>query len=146
MTDARLLEMLQGLHVRLLSRYGAPGVRLEGFKGRWLVFGSAELDAGLERALIDAESLQDEMVQGPEELEAIARIVVGEENRAILVAIEWADSAEASGPAARHLCLSAWSPDEPVLLSGCIAVDGAGRPIAVVRSGSIVRRGGSGVG
>jgi hypothetical protein len=85
-------------------------------------------------------------VQGPEELEVIARIVVGEENQALIVAIEWADSAEANGQTARHLSLSAWSPDEPVLLSGCIAVDGTGRPMAVVKSGSVARRGGSSVG
>jgi hypothetical protein len=146
MTDAKLLELLQGLHGRLLSRYGAPGVCLDGFKGRWLVFCSTELGAGLERALIDAESLHDEMVQGSEELDAIARIVVGEENQALIVAIEWVESADATGQAVRPLSVVAWSPDEPVLLSGCIAVDGAGRPFAVLKSGAIVRRGGSGAG
>lgn len=144
MTDTKLLELLHTLHARLMSRYGAPGVCLEGFTGRWQVFCSADLEAGLERALIDTESLQDELMHEPQELEAVAQVVVGEAHRALIVSLQWAD-AEAGGRASRHLSVSAWSPGEPLVLSGCVIVDGAGRPVALTRSGYILHghRGGA---
>ena len=68
-------ELLQTFHARLSRRYGAPGVRLLDFPGRWLVFRTTDLAAGLEHALIDVEPPPHHTVEDLVELESRAEKV-----------------------------------------------------------------------
>ena len=77
-SDQQPPELLQSFYARLSRRYGAPGVRLLDFPGRWMVFRTMDLAAGNERAVIDVELPHDYTAQDLAELESRAAFAVGE--------------------------------------------------------------------
>jgi hypothetical protein len=65
-------------------------VRLLDFPGRWMVLRTADLAAGLERALIDIEPPAHPTVEDLAELESRAEFAVGDGHDATLVAMNLA--------------------------------------------------------
>lgn len=127
MTDPQPSALLQAFYTRLARRYGAPGVCLLGFPGRWMVLRTADLAAGMERALIDVEPPKDHTVEDLAELESRAAFTVGEGHDATLVVMNPARNAS-SAPV---LTLSMWSLAHPVALTGDIELDEAGIPVRI---------------
>lgn len=136
MFDPQPPELLQAFYVRLSRRYGAPGVRLIDFPGRWTVFRTVELAAGKERALIDIEPPHDYTVEDLAALESRAALAVGEGHDATLVVMyltrkmQPLDDVQATSPTP-VLTLSVWSLEHPVALTGDIELDEAGTPMRI---------------
>jgi hypothetical protein len=51
--DPRPPQELRAFYDRFSARFRAPGVRLCGFRLRWIAYRSEELDRGVERAVLD---------------------------------------------------------------------------------------------
>jgi hypothetical protein len=129
-------QLLQALYERLSRRYGAPGVRLLDFPGRWTVLRTADLAGGLERALIDVEPPLDHTVEDLAELESRAEFAVGDGHDATLVVMDLArvGSPRLEAPAASPtlvLVITVWSLAHPVALMGHIDLDEAGAPMRI---------------
>lgn len=127
MSASQAPELLQAFYTRLSQRYGAPGVRLLDFPGRWTVFRTDDLAAGIERALIDIEPPPDHSAEDLAELESRAAFAAGEGHGATLVVI----SGIRKVSSASVLTLSVWSLEHPVALTGDIEVDEAGTPVRI---------------
>lgn len=127
MSASQAPELLQAFYTRLSRRYGAPGVCLLNFPGRWMVFRTSDLAVGIERALIDVEPPQDHSTEDLAELESRAAFAVGEGHGATLVVMHRIDRAS-SAPV---LTLSLWSLEHPVALTGDIELDKAGTPVRI---------------
>ena len=134
--DQQPPELLQTFHARLSRRYGAPGVRLLDFPGRWLVFRTADLAAGLERALIDVEPPPHHTVEDLVELESRAELAVGDSHDATLV-VMYLDRVEvprheahAAAPTS-VLAITVWSLAHPVALMGHIDLSQVGAPMGI---------------
>jgi hypothetical protein len=136
MLDRQPPQLLQTLYERLSRRYGAPGVRLLDFPGRWMVFRTADLVAGLERALIDVEPPPHPTVEDLAELESRAELAVGDGHDATLVVMDLAriesprHEAQAASPTSA-LVITVWSLGHPVALMGHVDLDEAGAPMRI---------------
>jgi hypothetical protein len=132
--DQQPPELLQTFYARLSRRYGAPDVRLLNFPGRWLVFRSADLVAGLERALIDVEPPAHHSVEDLAELESRAQLTVGDGHDATLVVMYLAcvesprHEAQAVSPTS-VLAITVWSLAHPVAVMGHVDLDETGAPM-----------------
>jgi hypothetical protein len=133
MPDPQPPELLQAFYTRLSRRYGAPGVRLLDFPGRWMVFRTVDLAAGKERAVIDVEPPHDHTVEDLAELESRAAFAVGEGCDATLVVMDRARRMPPmqGKPSTPVLILSMWSLEHPVALTGDIELDEAGTPVRI---------------
>jgi hypothetical protein len=136
MLDRQPPQLLQALYERLSRRYGAPGVRLLDFPGRWMVFRTADLAAGLERALIDIEPPAHPTVEDLAELESRAEFAVGDGHEAMLVMMILTRVAlpRHEAPAASPtsvLTITVWSLAHPVTLMGQVDLDEFGAPMRV---------------
>lgn len=127
MSASQAPELLQAFYTRLSRRYGAPGVCLLDFPGRWMVFRTEDLAAGVERAVMDIEPPRDHSTDDLAELESRAAFAVGEGHGATLVVMN--RIRRASSPPV--LTLSMWSLEHPVALTGDIEIDEAGRPVRI---------------
>jgi hypothetical protein len=127
-------ELLQAFYARLSRRYGAPDVRLLDFPGRWMVFRTADLAAGLERAVIDVEPPPHYTVEDLTDLESRAAFAVGDGHDATLVVMYLArvevprHEAQVASPTS-VLAITVWSLAHPVALMGHIDLDEAGAPM-----------------
>jgi hypothetical protein len=133
-------------HARLSRRYGTAGVRLRDFPGRWMVFRTADLAAGIERAVMDIEEPEPGMASSLEEFESRARLAVGEGNDATLVVIGQAQQVKAGRdghvPVAMPiLAITAWSLAHPVAVAASIDLDAAGTPLRVNAAFGLLRTG-----
>jgi hypothetical protein len=134
MLDGLPPQVLQTLYDRLSRRYGAPGVRLLDFPGRWMVFRTVDLAAGLERALIDLEPPLHHTAKDLAELESRAEFAVGDGHDATLVVMYLArvepprHEAHAFAPTS-VLTIAVWSLAHPMALMGHIDLDEAGTPM-----------------
>ena len=149
MLDPQPPALLQAFHARLSRRYGAPGVRLLGFAGRWMVFRTADLAAGLERAVIDVEPPQPHSAQDLAELESRAEFVVGEGHDATLVVMGLTREGLAGHdphavPATPLLTITAWSLAHQLGVTGTIELDVAGTPVWIGDPYVVTREGNSG--
>lgn len=147
MLDPQPPALLQAFHARLSRRYGAPGVRLLDFPGRWMVFRSADLAAGLEHAVIDFEPSRHSTDEVLAELESRAEFAVGEGHDATLVVMhlgsrELPDHDPHAASSTLVLTITAWSLAHRLGVTGAIELDAAGTPVwigepyVVVRSAS----------
>lgn len=127
MSASQAPELLQVFYTKLSRRYGAAGVCLLDFPGRWMVFRTEDLAAGMERAVMDVEPPPDHSTDDLAELESRAAFAVGEGHDATLVVM----NRITRGSAAIVLTLSLWSLDHPVALTGEIEIDEAGRPVRI---------------
>ena len=133
MPDPQPPVLLHAFYARLSRRYGAPGVRLLDFPGRWLVFRTAELAAGLERAVIDVEPSRHDTVEGLAEMESRAQFAVGEGQDATLVLMYLSSKPRPghdphAAPATPVLAITVWSLAHPLAVAGHIELDEAGTP------------------
>jgi hypothetical protein len=129
-------ELIQAFYGRLSRRYGAPGVCLADFPGRWMVFRTDELAAGLERAIIDIEPAYSHLADGLQELESRASLAVGDGNDATLVVMYLAEMVwvgrEGQPPTTSPaLAITVWSLAHPVAVAGNIDLDEYGTPIRI---------------
>jgi hypothetical protein len=146
MLDHQPPERLLAFHVRLSRRYGAPGVRLLEFPGRWLVFRTADLAAGLERAVIDIEPSLHDTVEGLADMESRAQLAVGEGQDATLVLMYLAHRPRPghdphAAPATLVLAITVWSLAHPVAVTGHIELDEAGTPVWINKPCTVLRTG-----
>ncbi len=126
--------LLHAFYARLSRRYGAPGVRLLDFAGRWLVFRTADLAAGRERAVIDVEPSRHDTVEGLAEMESRAQFAVGEGHDATLVLMFLSHRLRPghdphAAPPTPVLVITVWSLAHPVAVAGHIELDEAGLPV-----------------
>jgi hypothetical protein len=133
MPDQQPSPLLQTFYGRLSRRYGAPGVCLRDFPGRWLVFRTADLAAGLERAVIDVELPEHDMAKELAEMESRAQSAVGEDHDATLVLMYLARRLRPghdphAAPATTVLSITVWSLAHSTALTGRIELDEAGTP------------------
>jgi hypothetical protein len=103
------------------------------FPGRWLVFRTAELAAGLERAVIDVAPSRHDTVEGLAEMESRAQFAVGEGHDATLVLMYLSRKPRPghdphAAPATQVLAITVWSLAHPVAVAGHIEFDEAGTP------------------
>lgn len=129
-------ELLQAFYTRLSRRYGAPGVRLADFPGRWTVFRTSDLAAGKEHAVLDIEPPHDHTVEDLAELESRAAFAVGEGHDATLVVTYLARRTLAGEDMRKTqstpvLALAVWSLEHPVALTGDIKLNEAGTPVRI---------------
>jgi hypothetical protein len=129
-------ELLQAFYGRLSRRYGAPGVSLADFPGRWMVFRTAELAAGLERAIIDIEPPLLLLADGLQEFESRARLAVGDGNDATLVMMYLAEMVRVGRDGqppttSPGLAITVWSLAHPMAVTGHIELDEAGTPVRI---------------
>lgn len=146
MPDQQPPEMLRMFHARLSRRYGTTGVRLHDFPGRWMVFRTADLAAGVERAVIDIEAPEPDMAGSLEAFEARASMVVGEGHDATLVVIGLAQQVrvgrDGNAPVSMPiLAITAWTLAHPVAIAASIDLDAAGTPLKVNAPFGLLRTG-----
>lgn len=111
-------------------------MRLLDFPGRWLVFRTADLAAGMERAVIDVEPSRHDTVEGLAEMESRAGFAVGEDHDATLVLMHLARRPRPghdphAAPATLVLAITVWSLAHPVAVTRHIELDVAGMPVWV---------------
>jgi hypothetical protein len=146
MPDQQPLELLRMFHARLARRYGTAGVRLHDFPGRWMVFRTGDLAAGIERAVIDIEAPEPDMVSSLEAFESRASLAVGEGNDATLVVIGLAQQVRVGRDGGEPmtipiLAITAWSLAHPVAIAASIDLDSAGSPRKVNAPFGLLRTG-----
>ncbi|WP_157270127.1 hypothetical protein [Azohydromonas aeria] len=134
--DPQPPQLLHAVYARLSRRYGAPGVRLADFAGRWLVYRTVDLAAGLERAVIDVEPPRHDTVEGLAEIESRAEFAVGEDHDATLVLMELTSRPRTGhGPHAAPnppvLTITVWSLAHSMAVTGDIELDVAGTPVRI---------------
>lgn len=128
--------LLHALCAQLLRRYGAPGVRLADFAGRWQVYRTAELAAGRERAVIDAEPSRHDTADGLAEMESRAEFAVGEDHDATLVLMELGSRPRTghgphAAPNTSVLAITVWSLAHSMAVTGHIELGVAGSPMRI---------------
>jgi hypothetical protein len=145
--DQQPPELLQAFYARLSRRHGAPGVRLLNFPGRWLVFRTADLAVGVERAVIDIDLSEQDTARNLAEMESMARLAVGKGGDATLVLMYLARRVRPghdphAAPPRTVLSITMWSLAHPTALTGHIELDEADTPVwigvpdALPRSGN----------
>jgi hypothetical protein len=149
MLDQQPPELLQTFYARLSRRYGAPGVRLLDFSGRWLVFRTADLAAGLERAVIDLELPGHDTAQDLMTMESRAQRAVGDGHDATLVLMYLARRVRPghdlhAAPAPTGLAITVWSLAHTTALTGRIELDEARKPVWIGAPEALPRTAGRG--
>jgi hypothetical protein len=144
--DQQPPELLQTFYARLSRRYGAPGVRLLDFPGRWLVFQTADLAAGLERAVIDIDLSEHDTARHLAEMKSRAELAVGEGHDATLVLMYLArrvrpGHAPHAAPPRTVLSITVWSLAHATALTGRIELDEAGTPVWIGMPDALPRSG-----
>jgi hypothetical protein len=112
-----------------------------------VMFRTADLAAGIERAVIDIEPPHDHTVEDLAELEPRAAFVVGEGHDATLVAMQLPRRMPSVNdmqaiPSTPVLTLSVWSLEHPVALAGTIELTEAGTPMPVSEPCTLLRTAG----
>lgn len=130
--DPRPPQELLAFYNRFSARFRAPGVRLAGFRLRWIAFRSEDLDRGTERAVLDLAWGEDS-VTAQAEFVARAREEVQEGCSLTLVEVGLRRSllcgkGEPLEPATVVLAISMWRSGHPCGLLGRIGLDTEGRP------------------
>ena len=145
--DPRPPPELLAFYDRFSARFRSPGVRLRGYRLRWIAFRSEELDRGIERAVLDL-AWGDESVTAQAEFIARAREEVQEGCSLTFVEVGLRRSlrcndGEPLAPATVVLTISMWRSGHACGLLGRIELDAAGRPIGSVQAPlPLVRMGG----
>lgn len=145
--DPRPPQELRAFYDRFSARYRAPGVRLCGFRLRWIAYRSKELDQGIERAVLDL-AWGEESVTRQAEFVARAREEVQEGCSLTFVEVGLRRSLrygsdELLAPATVVLAISMWRSGHPCGLLGRIELDAVGCPTGSAQAPSpLVRMGG----
>lgn len=142
--DQQPPELLQTFYARLSNRYGAPSVHLLDFPGRWLVFRTADLAAGAERAVIDIDLSEHDTARSLAELESRAKLAVGDGHDATLVLMYLSrrmrlGQTPHATPPRTVLSITLWSLAHPTALTGRIELDEAGMPVRIGTADALPR-------
>ncbi|WP_066343331.1 hypothetical protein [Azohydromonas lata] len=145
--DPQPPQQLRAFYDRFSARYHAPGVRLSGFKLRWIALRSGELDQGIERAVLDL-AWGEELVTRQAQFVARAREEAPEGCSLTFVEVglrrplRCADGGLLA-PATVVLAISMWRSGHPCGLLGRIELDAEGRPMGSAQAPlPLVRMGG----
>ena len=130
--DPRPPQELRAFYDRFSARFRAPGVRLCGFRLRWLAYRSEELDRGVERAVLDL-AWGEEAITRQAQFVARAREEADEGCGLTFVEVGLrrsllCGSGEPLAPATVVLAISMWRSGHPCGLLGRIELDAEGRP------------------
>ncbi|WP_029002096.1 hypothetical protein [Azohydromonas australica] len=128
--DPQPPQQLRTFYDRFSARYRAPGVRLSGFRLRWIAYRSEELDQGIERAVLDLTWGEENVTR---QVQFVARALEEVQGAFALTFVEagfkrvlWGGDDEQLAPAV--LRISMWCTDHPCGLIGRIEVDADGLP------------------
>jgi hypothetical protein len=134
--DPQPPQQLRALYDRFSARYHAPGVRLSGFKLRWIAYRSEELDKGIERAVLDLAWGEENVTR---QVQFVARALEEVQGACTLTFVEvgckgmlWGTDDDMLTPAV--LRISMWRTDHPCGLIGRIALDAEGRPTGLAQA------------
>ena len=111
-----------------------------------MVFRTADLAAGVERAVIDIEAPEPDVVSSLEEFESRASLAVGEGNDATLVVIGLAQQVRVGRDGDEPmttpiLAITAWSLAHPVAVAASIDLNTAGTPLKANAPFGLLRTG-----
>lgn len=144
--DPRPPQELRHFYDRFVARFRGPGVRLSGYRLRWIAFRTEDLDRGLERAVLDMAWGEDEITR---QSQFVARAREAVEGPCSLTFVEVGlkrsmscEDVEPPPPAVTVLGISMWRTDHPCGLLGRIDLDAqacptgaAHEPLPLVRMG-----------
>jgi hypothetical protein len=135
--DPRPPQQLRAFYDRFAARFRAPGVRLAGYRLRWIAYRTEELDRGVERAVLDL-AWGEEDVTRQAQFVARARDEAGDRCPLTFVEVGLKRSlrcgpSEPLAPAAVVLGISIWRTDHPCGLVGHIDLDAQVRPTGAAR-------------
>jgi hypothetical protein len=145
--DPRPPQELLAFYDRFSARFRSPGVRLRGYRLRWIAFRSEDLDRGIERAVLDL-AWGDESVTAQAEFVARVREEVQEGCSLTFVEVGLRKSllcgnGEPLAAATVVLAISMWRSGHPCGLLGRIELDTEGRPTGSAQAPlPLVRMGG----
>ena len=133
--DPQPPQQLRAFYDRFSVRYHAPGVRLSGFRLRWIAYRSEELDRGIERAVLDLAWGEEHVTR---QVQFVARALEEVQGACALSFVEvgfkrvlWGAGDELLVPGV--LRISMWRTDHPCGLIGRIDLDADGRPMGSVQ-------------
>ncbi|WP_298233037.1 hypothetical protein [uncultured Azohydromonas sp.] len=143
--DPRPPQELPAFYDKFAARYCAHGVRLFGFRLRWIAYRSEELDRGIERAVLDLAWGEENVTR---QVQFVARALEEVQGAFALTFVEvgckrmlWGADDELMKPAV--LRISMWRTDHPCGLIGHIELDAEGRPTGAAQAPlPLVRMGG----
>lgn len=136
---------MQAFYGRFSARFRAPGVRLCGYRLRWIAYRCEELDRGMERAVLDLAWGDDNVTR---QVQFVARALEEVQGACALTFVEvgFKRALRAAGDeplAPVVLRISMWRSDHPCGLLGRIEVDAQGRPTGSAQAPlPLVRMGG----
>ncbi|WP_066338902.1 hypothetical protein [Azohydromonas lata] len=128
--DPRPPQELRAFYDWFAARYCAPGVRLSGFRLRWIAYRSEELDRGIGRAVLDLAWGEENVTR---QVQFVARALEEVQGACALTFVEVGLGrvmrGSADGPLAPVvLKISMWHSNHPCGLLGRIELDAQGRP------------------
>jgi hypothetical protein len=129
--DPRPPQELRVFYDRFSARFRSPGVRLCGFRLRWIAYRSEELDRGIERAVLDLSWGEENVTR---QVQFVARAL--EEVRGVcaltFVEVGFRRLLRCGDGeplvATVVLAISMWRSDHPCGLLGRIELDAEGQP------------------
>jgi hypothetical protein len=136
----QLPESLTAIFNRFASSYSSAGVRFSNFPGRWVAFEAAELERGVERALIDIEPPQDNVLEAKDKFDSDAMLAAGEGVEVIIVSmylaqqsmvVRRAGGTEELDPPGLMLSISVSSSEQSLGVSGYVELDSQGSPLRI---------------
>jgi hypothetical protein len=144
--DPQPPQQLRAFYDLFSARYRAPGVRLCGFRLRWIAYRCEDLDRGIERAVLDLAWGEENVTR---QVLFVARALEEVQGACALTFVEVGlrrpqRTAGAASLAPVVLGISMWRSDHPCGLLGRIELDAGGRPTGPVHAPlPLVRMGGS---
>jgi hypothetical protein len=135
--DPRPPQQLRTFYDRFAVRYRAPGVRLSGFRLRWIAYRNKDLDQGIERAVLDLAWGEEAVTR---QAQFVARAHEEADEGCGLTFVEVGlrrrlrcECNDPMGPAVM-LYISMWRSDHLCWLLGRIELDAEGRPTGSVQA------------
>jgi hypothetical protein len=145
--DPRPPKELRAFYDRFSARFRGQGVRLAGFRLRWIAYRSEELDRGVDRAVLDV-AWGEEGITRQAQFIARAREEADEGYGLTFVEVGLRRSlrcgaGQVLAPAAMVLAISMWRSGHPCGLLGRIELDAEGWPTGSAQAPlPLVRMGG----
>ncbi len=136
----QLPESLTAIFTRFANSYSSSGIRFSDFPGRWVAFQANELERGVERALLDIEPPQDDVLEAKDKFDADATAAADAGVEVITVSMYLAqqsmvvcDAGEADepGPSNPMLSISVSSSEQSLGVSGYVELDSEGVPVRI---------------
>lgn len=135
--DPQPPQALRLFYGRFAPRFAAPGVCLSGYRLRWMAFRSADLERGVERAVLDL-GWGEEGVTRQSRFVALAGETAGAGCGLTFVEVGLKPSPRCGAHGVQAstrlmLGISMWRSGHPCGLLGGIVLDAQGRPVGAAR-------------